>query len=365
MRRWSALPGIRVALTAVMVLATFASFLPSGAYAALPELNMTMVRLNNMNQSQTTTGSVCIKPKSTTPNEAQIAVTFPTGFALATIVSGDWTTTNAAPSSPGTGSNYWPATAIGWPSALTASNVTGQTVTFTYTSVALSNSQIYCFDWTTAAALTNPTAGTDLQGVVTTNSAVPAAIDQGQYALTVLTNDQIVVSAVVPPIFEFTMPGNTDAFTANLSDTGSPVTTTGVTPFIRTNAKGGWIMWAKDSNQGLDSASSGGSIPSVGWNTDTPTTMVPGTTAAYALSVTKSVAGGTFCTETVAPEYDTVTSGGNGGEFWSTFVDIGQCAGGPSNGDGLKLTEAATITDVTPAATDYTDTITVVGAGLF
>ena len=364
MRRLRALPGIRVALAAVMVLATFASFLPATTYASTPELTMTMVRLNNMNATQTTTGSVCIQPSSSSPNEAQVQVTFPTGFTLATIASGNWTTTNSAPSSPGTGSNYWPSGALGWPSALTASNVTGQTVTFTFTSVALLTSHIYCFDWTTAAALTNPAAATDLQGVVTTQSSVPATIDQGQYALTVVTNDQIVVSAVVPPIFEFVMPGNTDTFTANLSDT-SVQSTSGVTPIIRTNAKGGWIMWAKDSNQALNSASSGGTIPSVGWNTDAPSTMTPGTTAAYALSVIKQVAGGTFCTLSVAPEYDTATSGGNGGEFWATFVDVGQCTGGPSNGDGLKLIEEATVTDVTPAATDYTDTITVVGAGLF
>jgi len=366
MRRRNATSGIRISLVVALVLAAFGSFLPDVAQAA-GQLNSTMVRINDMHATHTSTGSVCVEPK-TSASDDHVLVTFPSQFTLSTTL-GNWTTSITAPSSPGSGSNYWPSGAVGWPVALTASNVnTGtNTVTFDFASAnTLSTSQVYCFDWTNAAAITSVgAAGVDLQGSVTTETAVPAVVDIGYFALTVIGDDTIVVSAVVPPIFEFSMAFNTDTFTSALSP-ASVTPTSGVTPKIKTNAKGGWIMWAKDSNQALTSAASGGSIPSVGWNSDLPTTMSPGTSAKYALAVTTSAApSGTFCTESVAPEYDTVTNGGDGGEFWATYTQIGDCAGGPSNNDGLTLTEKATITVTTPASTDYTDTVTVVGAGLF
>jgi hypothetical protein len=181
----------------------------------------------------------------------------------------------------------------------------------------------------------------------------------------VVTDDTITVSAVVPPIFEMTVPFNTDTFTSNLSPSAKTLTG-GVTPTIKTNAKGGWIMWAKDSNQALTSAGSGGSIPSVGWNSNATTTLTNGTPQ-YALSVVKFVVGGAFtpiCTPAVDSEYDSA-GGGDGGALFANYEEIGTCPGGSSNGDGMTLKEVSTISVVTPAATDYTDVITVVGAGLF
>lgn len=355
--------GVRVVLIVALLLGTVNAFLPGVAEASTGELKTTMIRLDNMSASTATKGTVCVEGLTSTATD-YLQVTFPTGFALSSTL-GNWTTTTTAPGGPGAGSLYWPSGASGFPTTLTATNVTGQTVTFQYgTATNISNTTVYCFDWTNSAALTTSTAGTDLQGSVTTENAVPAAVDVGNYALTILTSNQIVVTAVVPPIFEFTMPANTDAFTSNLSPSAT-TTTTGVTPSIKTNAKGGWIMWAHDSNQALNSAASGGSIPSVGWNANTPSILTNGT-AGYAMNVVKSVAGGTSCTETVDAEYDTVGHGsGNGGELWSNWQQIGQCAGGPSNGDGLVISEAATISVTTPASTDYTDTIYVTGAGMF
>jgi hypothetical protein len=365
MRLKSYLSSVRVGLVVVLLLATLDAFLPGIAQASA-ELSQTMVRLDNMSASSATKGTVCVKGTTSTSTD-YILVQFPSQFTLSTTL-GNWTTTNSAPSGPGSGSLYWPSGASGFPQALTATNVnTGtNTVTFQYASAQnIGSSTLYCFDWTNAAAITSTgAAGVDLQGSVTTENASSVIEDIGEYALTILTSNSITVTAVVPPIFEFTMPATSDAFTSNLSPSAI-TTTTGVTPTIKTNAKGGWIMWAHDSNQALTSASSSGSIPSVGWNSNNPTTLTAGT-AGYALNILKSVAGGTFCTETVDPEYDTVGHGsGNGGEFWSNWQQIGQCAGGPSNGDGLELQEEAAIAVTTPAATDYTDTIYVTGAGLF
>jgi|SRR6202050_2803818 len=363
MRRWSTISGIRISLVAVLIVTTFASLLPQVAEAA-SVMKSTVVRFDSMDTSDFTSGTVCVEAFTGT-NADYVQVTFPAGFTVSGTL-GNWTTSLTQPSGPGSGSLYWPSGAIAFPNALTATNVTGQTVTWQFTTAAaLSTTGYNCFNWTnTTTALKNPTSvGSSLEGSVDTENTTPAVMDSGNFATAVISNDQIVVTATVPPIFIFTMPSNTDTFTANLSPTGTTATS-GVTPTIQTNAKGGWVMWVEDSNQALSSASTSGSIPSVGWNTNRPTSFTVGT-AQYGLSVIAEAAGGTACTITVDPEYDTTTYGGTGGEFWGHWQQAGQCAGGESNGDGLKFVEEAGVSVLTPAATDYTDTLTIVGAGLF
>lgn len=370
MRLWSSQRGFRIALVAVLAITALGTLEPVGVDAAA-QLNSTVVRLANMQTATTTVGSVCVIAHSASATQ-YVQVTFPAGFTVSTTLA-NWTTTNSAPSSPGSGSNYWPVAAggatVGWPSALTATNVTGQTVTWSYTSTTLSQTVYTCFDWTTAAALTNGAAVASTTGVVDLENSTPTVVDTGNYAVSVLTavnNNQIVVSATVPPIFEFSLSGNTDAF-GNLS-ISSVTDTTGVTATVTTNAKGGWFMWVSSANQKLVSASSGGQINSVGWNGDGPTTLTPGTASQYGLAVT-SVTGLTLlCSAanlSVSPEYNTGVTTNEGGAMEANFAEIGQCTGAPSNGDGLKLVEVAGITPVTPAATDYTDTLTVTGAGAF
>ena len=373
-RRLKFLPEIKIGLSVILILASFASFLPGVAQASPGVLQQTMVRFSNMNAASSTGGSVCVKPATTSTTAEYLAVEFPTQFSLATAASGDWATTITPPAGPGSGSLYWPSGAVAWPvnPSSVAVNAGTNTVTFTYGTgtTTLTAGTMYCFDFTNA---TPPISATGAAGsslacsntagcTVITEDASSAAIDTGVYATAVISNDQIGVSATIPPVFQFTVPFNTDTFTTNVTPTAIS-STGGVTPTVKTNAKGGWIMWAEDSNQALTSTSSGGSIPSVGWNTNTTTTLVAGT-AGYALSVVKSIAGGTVCTVAVQPEYNTA-AGGTGGEFWNHFEQLGQCPGGPSNGDGLTLTEEATASVTTPAATDYTDTLTVVAAGLF
>jgi hypothetical protein len=374
-RRLKFLPEIKIGLSVILILASFASFLPGVAQASPGVLQQTMVRFANMNACSSgggcTTGSICVKPATTSTTAEFLAIEFPTQFTLG--ASGTWTTSITPPAGPGAGSLYWPSGASAWPvnPSSAAVNVPTNTVTFTYGTgtTTLTAGTMYCFDWNLATSITNTgSAGSSLACnnpsgcTVITEDASSTPIDSGVYATAVISNDQIGVSATVPPVFQFTVPFNTDTFTTNVTPTAISATG-GVTPTVKTNAKGGWIMWAEDSNQALTSASSGGSIPSVGWNTNTTTTLVAGT-AGYALSVVKSIAGGTVCTVAVQPEYNTA-AGGTGGEFWNHFEQLGQCPGGPSNGDGLTLTEEATASVTTPAATDYTDILTVVAAGLF
>ncbi len=372
---WSGQRGFRISVAVTLVVATMVSFMPTTTLAAA-NLSDTMVRITNMLASSTTTGSVCVQPTTSesVTNSDYVTVQFPSNFTLSTTL-GNWTTAITAPTSPGTGSNYWPSGAVGWPNALTATNVNTtagpnyNTVTFQYaTAFNLLVSTIYCFDWINAAAVNTGPATVTEEGTVTLESAVPAAIDTGNYAVSVLsTGNQIVVNAVVPPIFQFSLTGNTDGFGGNLNY-GSVNTTGGITANITTNAKGGWIMWAEDSNQGLRSTTASKTISTVGWAGDVPSTLTAGTEG-YALAVTKQPAVTTLCSTSnlsVAPEYDTAGHAGTtGGDMTANFTEIGACTGAPSAGDGLKLVEACTISATTPAATDYTDIVTVVGAGNF
>jgi hypothetical protein len=363
MRRIRALNGIRVSVIVALVLATFTSFMPQAAHAA-GVLGSTMIRLGNMGASATgVTGTVCVKPTTSSTTNDKVDVTFPSGFTVSTTLA-NWTT-SVSPS--GAGSLYWPSGATNWPSALsTASSVSGQTVEWTFAAAQNATNfapgTLYCFDWTATASspLTNPTAGVDLQASVSTKNTAGTVLDTGNVGLTIVSSDQIAVSATVPPIFEFTMPSNSDPFTANLSPS-SVITTTGVTPTIKTNAKGGWIMWAYDQYQGLHSTAAGYTIPTVGWNSNAPTTLTAGT-AAYAMDVTTHAGSGP-CTPAVQAEYAGSTT--SGGSLLSNWEQIGQCPSNPSNADGLTLTEEAAISVTTPAGTDYTDTVYVVGAGLF
>jgi hypothetical protein len=372
MRLWSSQHGFRIAIVVVLAITALGTFEPVGVDAA-NQLNSTLVRLSNMQTATATTGSVCVVPHSSGSMD-YVQVTFPTGFVVSTTAA-NWTTSITAPSSPGTGSNYWPTDstgpAVGFPNALSATpTIAGQTVTWQFTTaVALNTTGVYnCFDWTTAAALTTGPVAASTTGVVDLEDATPTVIDTGSYAVSVLSaanNNQIVVSATVPPIFQFSLTGNTDSL-GNLSISAA-TDSTGVTATVLTNAKGGWYMWVESANQKLVSATTGGSIGSVGWNTDAPTTFTNGTSQ-YGLAVTTVNGGTLLCSASnlsASPEYNTGAATNEGGALTVNFSEIGQCTGAPSNGDGLKLVEVAGVSPITPAATDYTDTLTVTGAGAF
>ena len=210
----------------------------------------------------------------------------------------------------------------------------------------------YCIDFTTTASITNATAG-EYHPVITIGT------DTITVAVRTISNDQIVVSATVPPTFNLALSGNTDAFTANLSAATVGVTT-GRTITINTNAKNGWLAWAFDSSTGLISA--------VGAHTIASTT--PGTTATLSAgtegyvfgitAITQGTGGGT--TSAIAAYSSNGTTTGSG---LDTTVRQIASSTGTANGAVLTVKELAAITAVTQAATDYTDTITILGAGYF
>jgi hypothetical protein len=174
--------------------------------------------------------------------------------------------------------------------------------------------------------------------------------------LGVVSNDTITVSAVVPPSFTMSWPGNTDAFTTNLVSTGD-TTTTGVTPTVSTNAANGWILWADDSQAGLHSTTASHTIATVATGSNANFTTGVGTEQ-YGLGVTAAGTGAPTA------NYTDLVGHHGGGLSTSQFFQIATGAA-PVSANGVTIKELANITSTTQAAQDYKDIITVVGAGSF
>lgn len=335
-----------VAILAVSVVQIALSVLPAKA----GNFEQVYIRLDRLAASTTTGGTVCAQA-DTVATEVDVQVVFPTGFTVNTTAS-NWTVTTT----------NLPSGATAWPGIGTATAVSGQTVTFPSTDLTVST--LYCFNFSGTSTLTNATAGNDKTGTVTTRATGPTTIDSSGYALSIVSNDQIVVTATVPATFSFALSGNTDTFTGNLSTTTT--STSGRTVTIATNAASGWVAWVKSANAALNSVSTGASIATAGSLDNAPTDLASATGYVLDVNITTDSGTGTG-TVTQASNYGAEYNGTNttsGGTLSTTFQPIA-ASNGTTDGDILTLIERAKISAVQAAATDYTDTLTVVAAGRF
>lgn len=311
-------------------------------------MTQTAVRLDRLKASTATGGTVCAKP-ATASTEADVQVTFPTGFTVNTTAS-NWTVTTT----------NLPFGASAWVGIGTATAVSGQVVTFPSGDLVVGT--LYCFNFSGTTTLTTSTAGNDKTGTVVTRTSGPATIDSGAYALSIISNDQIVVSATVPATFTFSLGGNTDSLGTLSSSSIS--SSSGVTATVSTNAGSGWAAWVKSANAALSSVAAGASIATAG-SVDGAVSDLDSVTG-YVLDVDATTQGssgsGNF---TIEAEYDGDTT--QGGTLSTSFelVAISDNPAGPTDGDVMTLYERAKISAVQAAATDYTDTLTVVAAGVF
>lgn len=334
-----------IAMAAILALAVVTQlvFAQISSAAALTKV---AVRFDRMKISTATTGTVCAQP-ATVATEADVQVVFPTGYTLGSAANFTVNTTNTA----------WPTGGTAWPGIATATNVTSQTVTFP--SGDLTVGTLYCFNWTNSAAVTvKSSATTSNLGSVTTRATGPTNIDTESYATASITDDQIVVSATVPSIFSFALSGNTDALgtlsTASVGTSPTPRTAT-----VNTNAKNGWLVWAKDANTGLTSASAAYTIAST--TPGTNSTLSAGTLG-YNTGITTSQVGGSGTITVAAPFVG--TGAGQGGGLDTSLRTVATSTG-TANTAVLTIKNNVAIDATTAAASDYTDTITVIGAGLF
>ena len=347
--------------------------------APIPAFSQLMVRFDRMEADTATGGTVCATP-ATTGTEASVKVTMPTQLTgtdyTVNSTAANWTvsTTNLPQVPVPSAGTYTLTTATAWPGINTATAVTGKVVTFPSSDLTVGTT--YCFNFSGTNTLTNGDAGyLKVSGKVDTYDAGAVNINESEYATSIITNDQITVTAIVPPNFQFSLDGNTDAFATDLS-TSSIVYTGGRSFSVITNAKGGWIAWVKDSAQGLHSSSAAYTIPTIGIVGGAPATLTPdGSHEGYGMTAAVTTQGSPGCTVAVDASYtpagpssptpftSTVTGG-----FSANFQPVTECTGtapATSNGDTVKMVEAAVIAGGTPAGSDYADIITVVGAGNF
>jgi len=337
---------INLAILAAGIIAPLVAY--NNAQAA--NLTNSSLRLDRMKASTPTGGTICTKP-TTVDVETLVKVTFPTGFTV-TATPANWTVTTT----------NLPSGTTPWPGIGTATAATGQDVTFPSTDLTVGTT--YCFNFTGTTTLTTSTAGNDKTGVVTTQKAGPTTIDTGSYATSIISDDQIVVTAVVPPNFSFALSGNTDTFSGALSS-ASVTSTAGKTATITTNANNGWIAWVSSANAGLNSASTGASIPTAGVLDNAPTDLSATTGYVLNTAITTDNATGTGTVSQLTGYGLEYTGNATSGGTLATPFQAIAAANGTTAGDVLTLVERAKVTAVQAAAGDYTDTLTVIAAGRF
>lgn len=238
-------------------------------------------------------------------------------------------------------------TVAGSGSSITVSGVTALTVGTTY-------------GFNIATGVSTPsTAGQLINTLRTLASGTSATIDETDVASYFVADDQIVITAQVPPIFTFVLSGNTDTFTTDLSS-ASVVSTNGQTVTVTTNAAKGWTGWLRSANQALSSVTTGQTIPTTA-SVGSTTTLVAGTDG-YVLFSTVTTTGTGTGTLTRDAAYDGGTA--SGGRADTNFQVFGSRTG-TTGGDVITLRARAAIVATKAAAGDYTDTLTVVGAGNF
>ncbi len=325
--------------------------------ASATSLNHVMVRTDTMTASAATTGTVCAAASSAgAGTEADVKVTFPTGYTVST-TTGNWTTDTST-------TTGWPSGATAWPGMGTATAASGQDVTFPSNNIT--DTTVHCFNWTNSAALSNKSSATnDNAGTVTTEASGPTTIDSGSYAIATVTSSDVTVTATVNPSFQMSFAGGSTDALGTLT-TGSVASSSTVTMTVNTNAQYGWQAWVKDSNTGLHSTTASYTIsstahPGLG---SASTALVAGTEG-YNVGVAYSQTSGTCnAGSAVSTNFDKAGGSNKGGSFDGTLRTILTC-GGTTNAGVITPTNFAAINGATAAATDYTDTQTYVAAGLF
>lgn len=339
-----------------LVLANFLTYFARPTYAAaLTEASIRLDRMGESIAANTTTAKILVvfKPASTA-TEAKLKITWPTTSAF---------TVNATASNHTVTDTGIPSTYQG--EALVASGITSPAtavssgdVTFTIPDVTAGT--LYGFYIT--GGITNPAganAGTHLV-TITTQTVAPADIDTTQVALDTLssaTGDQVTVTATVPPSFNFAIADS--ALALGTLSTGSVSTNAMSSPIdVDTNANNGYIAFIRSegSTATLDSASTSDAISST--NTGSPVVCSAGSEC-YVVDAAVSGTG------TPTTEYDgNGTTSGGVIPVQPTYDEM-VTATAPVNNDSITLTVIVAISPTNEAATDYTDTWQVVGAGNF
>jgi hypothetical protein len=339
---------IAIRIIALNVLFIFTFLLYGTPFVSAAPFTQAFLRLDRLRASTATGGLVCANPP-TVGTEATVQVAFPAGFTV-NGTAGNWTVTTT----------NLPSGSTAWPGIGTATTVSSQTVTFPSTDLTVGI--LYCFNFSGTTTLTNNTAGDSQTGTITTRTSAPATIDSSSYAVAIIAEDQVTVTATVGQIFTFALSGTT--MPLGVLSTSASTSSTSRTLSLSTNAPNGWIAWVRSANAGLLSATTGTSIASPGTSNNTPDSLAA--QAGYVLGVAITTDGAGSGTVTQASNFgaEFVDSANSGGRLSTTFDPIA-ASSGTTDGDVLTATAKARVSAIQAPATDYTDTLTFVAAGRF
>ncbi len=331
-------------------------FLPKKANATITQA---FVRINRHSTGAAISGSACMQTASTHGTETNVTIVFPADWTISSTTS-NWVANNTglpySPLSPLTQATMW----AGVTDTEQASTVTGNSVTWSATD--LSDSTFYCFNFagassTIGAAGDNKIGALQVQGGSPFVSNVDWAVD-----VTTADADQITVTASVSAQMTFALSGNSVALGSL-----SPSTTAegSVTQTVTTNGRNGWVSWIMSNTNGgasvgaLNSVVASSQIDSTGSYDGTPETLT--TSGGYVLDVDTNTGCATGC---VNDEYEG-SGADTGGHIAYNIFHMTATDTTPTAGDIITLKPRARSSATTPAASDYTDTLTVVAAGSF
>lgn len=307
------------------------------------------VRFDRLSTGSAVSGTACLK--STLTTQTNVVLVFPVGWTISQTAA-NWTvTTTNLPTDPSGG-----GAATAWPGIGTATSVTGQSVVFPGT--ALTAGTFYCFNFAGASS-TVGSAGNDQTGQLNTEGGNPYT-DTLNYATSVVSSggELITVNASVSATMTFSLSSNSQNL-GTLS-TSSVSSGTGVTQTVITNARNGWTSWVKSQYGALHSTTANADLTAGTYTTGSGNIVDLSTNSGYVLEVNGG--SGSPGTPTIATEYNgsgTTTGGKLDTNYEQTASDT------VPTSDTVTLLPRAKAGATTPAANDYTDTLTITAAGSF
>ncbi len=316
---------------------------------------------------------VIIRP-ATVGTEAAVGIAFASGYTV------NGTPANITTSVTGLPGTYHGLSVVAVPSiSATASTVSSQNVTFTAGDMTVGTT----YGFYITGGITNPaTTGQKISKISTHTDTSPDftsytdAVDASRIAAYIVDNngaatdsDQIVVTAKVAPTYTLVLSAQAITLDTALATVEYPGgaqngAVSGVTATATTNANNGHIMWMKaNSASGLTSATTATSIAFAGTAADaTPSTLSAGTEGVVVdVDLTTNTSGSL----SIAAEFlgASTSAGGTPSTTYQEIADADGPVGGV--GDVVTILPRVAISATTQSADDYTNTLTVIGAGDF
>jgi hypothetical protein len=351
--RWKVAAGLFLAIVASQLLV----FLPGASAGALTN---TYLRPDRLATAQA--GHLRLVFRTNSSEAGATALTVDMNGADSTTWSGQSGSVHAGAMTKDVATCATELSVTGLPGgSLAVSGASGHTISIT-SITALSASTTYCIDLTNSDAVTNPTTSGSFHPTVTEGSG---GTDSTTVALSIVgTNaDQIAVSARVNPSFTFSLSSNSAALGA--LSASSPTASSAINATVSTNAPTGWQMWGADyggASAGLHSTTASKTIA---YNPSAGSSVATLANGAEGYNLGAGTASGTTCTS-VSTDVKFADGGTayRGGGLDGTLRSLATSTG-VADTCGLPLKVNASISNTTPAASDYSGNITVIAAGLF